>query len=123
MTAPDSTPALALARHGEQLAARHLRGLGMDVLEMNWRCPQGEVDLVAREGEVLVICEVKTRRGSRYGPPLEAITHDKARRLRQLAAAYLREGTQRCSQVRVDAIGITWPDGLAPTLLHVRGVA
>lgn len=123
MTAPDSTPTLALARRGERLAARHLTSLGMAVLDLNWRCPHGEIDLVLRDGDALVVCEVKTRRGSRFGDPLEAITHDKARRLRQLAAAYLLAGDHRCAQVRIDAVGILWRDGDLPTLRHVRGVA
>ena len=123
MTAPDTTPTLALARRGEQLAARHLRSLGMEVLELNWRCPGGEVDLVLGDRAALVVCEVKTRRGVRFGDPLEAITPDKARRLRRLAAAYLHQCGRSWGQVRIDAVGILWPDGEMPTLRHVRGVA
>ena len=64
----------ALGAHGEALAARHLVQRGMVVLDRNWRCPDGEIDLVLRDGPVLVVCEVKTRRSTAYGTPLEAVT-------------------------------------------------
>jgi putative endonuclease len=78
-----------LGRYGEALAVRYLREQGMEVLERNWRCEHGEVDVVARDGDCLVICEVKTRRSAGFGEPVEAVTVAKARRLRRLAAAYL----------------------------------
>ena len=64
----------ALGRYGEALAARYLRERGMTIVERNWRCPEGEIDLVALDGDCLVICEVKTRRGTGTGDPLEAVT-------------------------------------------------
>lgn len=111
-----------LARRGEALAARHLAGLGMEVLERNWRHGRAEADLVLRDGAALVICEVKTRRGLGYGDPLEAITVTKARRLRQLAGAYVSQADEGFGEVRVDAVGILWPDDGRPHLRHVRGV-
>ena len=76
----------ALGAYGERVAAAHLVAAGMTVLDRNWRCPIGEIDIVARDGDVLVVCEVKTRRGDGFGHPLEAVTARKAARLRRLAA-------------------------------------
>ena len=67
-------PRLALGEYGERLAARHLVEQGMVVLDRNWRCDEGEIDLVLREGDVLVICEVKTRASLACGSPHEAVT-------------------------------------------------
>jgi putative endonuclease len=111
-----------LARAGEELAARHLMSLGMTVLARNWRCPQGEVDLVLRDGDDLVICEVKTRRSLAYGDPLEAITRPKLARLRQLAAVCAKEMDLRAEVLRIDAVGVLWPLAGVPTLRHIRGV-
>lgn len=113
-----------LAREGELLAARHLTGLGMVVLARNWRCREGEIDLVLRDGGCLVICEVKTRRGLGHGDPLEAISAVKVRRLRRLAGAFLAqwEGRGGFDLVRLDAVGILWPAGGRPQLRHVRAV-
>jgi putative endonuclease len=78
-----------LARAGEEAAlARYLRA-GYRLLARNWRCPLGELDLVLCRGPVVVFCEVKTRRGSRFGPPQEAVTWRKQRKLRLLAEAFL----------------------------------
>src|SRR5688572_32790037 len=76
----------ALGLYGERVAADHLQSLGMVVLARNWRCRFGEIDLVAREGSTLVICEVKTRTGTTHGTPVEAVVGRKATRLRRLAA-------------------------------------
>ena len=81
------------------------------MLERNWRCAQGEIDIVALDGDCLVVCEVKTRRGSAFGDPVEAVTSRKAARLRRLAACWLAEhgGVQRAADVRVDVIGVLRP--------------
>ena len=84
----------AVGRYGEDVAARHLTEAGLVVLERNWRCREGEIDIVARDGDVLVVCEVKTRRSTTYGTPLEAVTYRKAARQRVLAARWLAE--RRC---------------------------
>jgi len=75
-TSPPSTSTRrqALGAYGERLAARHLVEQGLVVLDRNWRCPTGEIDLVLRDGDVLVVCEVKTRTSSVCGSPHEAIT-------------------------------------------------
>lgn len=117
-------PAAALGRYGEALAVRYLREQGMEVLDRNWRCEHGEVDVVARDGDCLVICEVKTRRGCGFGEPVEAVTFAKAMRLRRLAAAYLagRGEGARAAQVRVDVVGILCLPGRPAVLRHVVGV-
>ncbi len=110
-----------LGRRGEDAAAQYLQGRGMTIVARNWRCTTGEIDIVAREGSVLVFCEVKTRRGLRYGPPLEAITPAKAARLRRLAGAWLAESGGHAGQIRIDAVGILWyRDGLLD-VRHVLG--
>lgn len=109
---------------GEDLAARYLERCGWIVLERNWRCRYGEIDLVCREPDgTVVICEVKARTGRGYGGPLEAITQAKARRLRHLTAAWAREHPGRRPGLRIDAIGVLWhPDGTA-SVSHERGIA
>src|SRR5688572_33451085 len=106
-TPPDSRR--ALGAYGERLAARYLEDRGLQVLDRNWRCAHGEVDLVARDGDCLVFCEVKTRRTDRFGAPVEAVTWHKAARLRRLAAAWLQEHEVRGGRVRIDVIGVLRP--------------
>lgn len=112
----------ALGRYGEALAARYLRERGMTIVERNWRCAEGEIDLVALDGNCLVICEVKTRRGTGTGDPLEAVTWQKARRLRRLTAAYLRTREGNVPDVRIDVIGVLAERGRRPVVRHVVAV-
>lgn len=112
-----------LGAYGEALAARHLTDQGMVLLDRNWRCDLGEVDLVLRDGAVLVVCEVKTRSSLAYGSPLEAVTEQKAARLRRLAARWLADHGVRPRDVRIDLVGILAPRDGKPTVDHVRGVA
>jgi putative endonuclease len=113
----------AVGRYGEDVAARHLGDAGMEVLARNWRCDLGEVDLVARDGATLVICEVKTRRGLDYGTPLEAVTVRKLVRLRRLAARWMAESGQRPGEVRIDVVSVLVRRHGAALVEHVRGVA
>jgi putative endonuclease len=112
----------ALGRYGETLAARHLVSQGMVLLERNWRCPDGEIDLVLRDGEALVVCEVKTRSSNDFGSPHEAITGVKVARLRRLAAAWLAAHDARPIGVRIDFVAIVRPRRGNASLEHVRGV-
>ncbi|MDQ1487188.1 MAG: putative endonuclease, partial [Actinomycetota bacterium] len=79
--ATGSTARRALGRYGEGVAANHLAAGGLTVLARNWRCNEGEVDILARDGDVLVVCEVKTRRDAEFGTPFDAVTPRKAARL------------------------------------------
>ncbi|GAA4108545.1 YraN family protein [Knoellia locipacati] len=113
---------LALGRYGEELASRYLRERGMQVLERNWRCPEGEIDIVALDGDCLVVCEVKTRAGTGAGDPVEAVTWEKANRLRRLAAAYLRSRPGSVARARIDVIGVLAERGRPPVVRHVVAV-
>ena len=112
----------ALGRYGEDLAARYLTDRGLEVLDRNWRCVHGELDLVVRDGDCLVFCEVKTRRSTRFGSPVEAVSWTKAGRLRRLAAVWLANHEHRCARVRIDVIAIERaPQGPA-RIRHLEGV-
>lgn len=112
-----------LGSYGERVAERHLVEAGMVVLDRNWRCEAGEIDIVAREGRTLVVCEVKTRSGTAFGSPLEAVTPRKAARLRRLAARWLQEHPVRPEAVRIDVVGVLRSHRGAATVEHLRGVA
>ena len=112
----------ALGRFGEQVAADHLAAAGLEVLDRNWRCDVGELDLVAADGSELVVVEVKTRRSAAYGTPAEAVTWRKLARLRRLAAAWLAaHDVQPCS-VRIDVVAVTVPRHGGPQVEHLVGV-
>jgi putative endonuclease len=107
--------------YGEEVAVRHLEGDGLVVVARNWRCAAGEIDIVAMDGATIVICEVKTRSGLGYGSGLEAVTREKAARLRRLALAW-REANCGCGcPVRVDVIAVHRLPGEPPKVEHVRG--
>ncbi|PYI66642.1 YraN family protein [Arthrobacter livingstonensis] len=113
----------ALGQTGEQVAADYLEDLGIRVIDSNWRCPAGEIDLVALDGPELVIVEVKTRRSRRYGDPLEAVTAAKLHRLRTLAVMWAREHRHVMGGLRIDAVGIVMDGRSAPSIDHLKGVA
>jgi putative endonuclease len=114
---------IELGRSGEDLAAEYLDSTGMRILARNWRSPTGEIDIVAVDGRCLVICEVKTRSSTRAGEPVEAVTPEKVRRLRRLAAAWLgSRGGARPRTVRIDVVAIWWPRNAAPVIRHLKGV-
>ena len=95
-----------LGAHGERIAAAYLTDRGLRVLDRNWRCRDGELDIVARDGDALVFCEVKTRRGTGFGDPLEAVTPRKQRTVRSITEQYLLEKSPDFHTLRFDAIGI-----------------
>ncbi|GAB2753528.1 YraN family protein [Nocardioides salsibiostraticola] len=126
-TAPSSAPTTAAARqalgaYGETIALRHLTAQGLLLLDRNWRCDQGEIDLVMREGRVLVICEVKTRTSNDYGTPHEAITDAKLDRLRRLGEAWQEARELRVPEVRVDLVAVLRPRRGPALVEHVRGI-
>jgi putative endonuclease len=118
----------ALGKFGEEVAVRHLLAAGLTVVARNWRCREGEVDIVALDGDILVMCEVKTRRGLGFGTPLEAVTPAKAARLRRLACRWLAD--QRAgadgdfgayAEVRFDVVSVVRPLTGPTSVEHVRG--
>jgi putative endonuclease len=111
-----------LGRRGEQLAVEHLQRAGLRILDRNWRCADGEIDIVAAERRALVVCEVKTRSGVRYGTPLEAITRQKRNRLRRLAIRWLVAHGILFDEIRIDVVGVLRSESGEFSVDHVRGV-
>ena len=113
----------ALGAYGEGVAARHLtEDAGMVLLDRNWRCKEGEIDLVLRDGPVLVVCEVKTRTSYLCGAPHEAITDAKLDRLQRLGQAWMREHDVLAEEARVDLVAVLRPAKGPADVDHVRGV-
>ncbi|MET1051967.1 MAG: YraN family protein [Mycetocola sp.] len=111
-----------LGRRGEDLAARFLEEAGYRVVERNWRCARGEIDIIASTGPTLVFVEVKTRSSLAFGHPFEAITATKLARLRMLAAVWCASRSPGAAQIRIDAVAVVAPRGASPTIEHLRGV-
>ncbi|MEV0582430.1 YraN family protein [Nonomuraea sp. NPDC050310] len=111
-----------LGKHGEQVAVDYLRSGGMTILERNWRCALGEIDVLARDGRNLVVVEVKTRSGRSHGTALESVRQAKLARLRTLAARWLSTQDARFDAVRIDVIALERFAGDF-ALRHVRGVS
>jgi putative endonuclease len=101
-----TTQRRAVGAYGEKLAARHLTDQGLVLLDQNWRCSDGEIDLVLRDGDEVVFCEVKTRRGGAFGSPAEAIGWRKVRKLRQLAVRWLATSGVHARQIRFDVVEV-----------------
>lgn len=112
-----------LGAKGEALAERYLVSRGFQLLEKNWRCRYGELDLIMRDGDHIVAVEVKTRGGSGYGSPLEAITAQKASRLQRLLLEWVRTSNYRKHKLRIDAVGIILRSGSAPSIDHLQGIS
>ena len=92
---------------GEDLAAAWYLANGYEVVARNWRCREGELDLVLKRARVLVFCEVKARTTDRFGVPAEAVTHEKRARIRRLAARYLDESAPvRPREIRFDVAAV-----------------
>jgi putative endonuclease len=120
-TAPRPTsPHLVTGLRGEDLAAWYLEQQDLTVLSRNWRCQEGELDLVATDGRALIICEVKTRTSTDYGHPAEAVTAEKANRIRRLSKRWRSAHKVRWCPERFDIIAITWPPGALPKLQHFK---
>lgn len=114
----------ALGDFGERLAARRLSDEGYVVLDRNWRCSDGEIDIVACDGASLVICEVKTRSSDAFGTPLEAITAAKAGRLYRLARCWLEAhpSVRPVTSIRVDVVTVVRRRRGPAQVEHLRGV-
>jgi len=112
----------ALGRQGEQLAAEYLERIGFRILDRNYRCSRGEIDIVAADRRMLVACEVKTRSDVRYGTPIEAVTSQKLRRLRHLAVHWALAHGLTFDGLRVDIVGVLRSASGEFKIEHVRGV-
>jgi putative endonuclease len=113
-----------LGRRGEQLAVGYLEGLGYRVLERNWRCEVGELDIVAVDRGELVLVEVKTRTSTAFGDPLEAVTARKLSRLCVLAGAWRRAHPDlRFRGSRIDLVGVVAPRRGEVLVDHLKAVA
>jgi putative endonuclease len=110
----------AVGAYGERLAERHLTDQGLVLLVRNWRCADGEVDLILRDGDAIVFCEVKTRRSDRFGTPAAAVGFTKVRRLRRLAARWLTESGVHPGEVRFDVVSVLPQPRGASLIEHVR---
>jgi putative endonuclease len=111
-----------LGREGEDIAAAYLERIGMEVLDRNYRCRIGEIDIVARDGSCLVVCEVKTRRSTAYGSPVEAVGPRELTRMRHLALHWLDDHCVHAPSIRFDVVGIVRPVDAEPRLVHLKGV-
>ena len=111
-------PRRGTAREGEELAAAHLQRKGFQILDRNWRCKAGEIDIVARDGETLVFVEVKARTGRTAGPPEESVTAAKRRRLVHLARRFLLEKHLHEIPCRFDVVAVEAEQGRAPVIRH-----
>jgi putative endonuclease len=112
----------ALGKYGERVAARCLRDAGFEVLDTNWRCPRGEIDIVATDGRTLVICEVKTRSSVAFGDPAEAVGFVKAARLRSLGAQWMADHQGGgWDAVRFDVVSVLRRRHGPAQVRHLRG--
>lgn len=100
-----------LGRAGEEATARWYEAQGYELVDRNWRCREGELDLVLAKGRLLVVCEVKTRSSLAYGHPAEAVTPTKQRRIRGLAARWIDEHGARPRDLRFD-VACVLPEGI-----------
>jgi putative endonuclease len=113
-----------VGRYGEDLAADFLDAAGLSILERNWRCADGEVDIVAADGETVVFVEVKTRSTVAFGDPAEAVTAVKAARIHRLAMQWLdehRDWAGRWRELRFDVVSIVRLAPGGPSVRHLRG--
>jgi putative endonuclease len=102
---------------GEDAVAVWYSNAGYELLDRNWRCREGELDLVLARGRAVVFCEVKTRRGTAFGAPFEAVTITKQRRLRTLALRWLSEHPERrAPELRFDVASVLAAPGTLPVI-------
>jgi putative endonuclease len=111
-----------LLRPGRRAGRRRLPADGFRILDRHWKCAEGELGIVAVEQHFLVLCEVKTRSGTRHGTPLEKISQAKRNRLRRLAIRWLNAHGIRFDQVCIDVIGLLYEGSGGFTIEHIREV-
>ncbi|MBN1994726.1 MAG: YraN family protein [Anaerolineae bacterium] len=108
-----------IGRQGEEIAAAYLMERGYHILQRNWSCPTGELDIIVEGGDTLVFVEVRTRRGNRFGPAEESITPAKQARLIELAQTYLQETVSAHTSWRIDVVAVQLGLGL-PRINHIE---
>jgi putative endonuclease len=108
-----------LGKGGERLAERYLQKKGYKIIERNYRCRRGEVDLIVLDRKVIVFVEVKTRSDHRFGTPLEAVENRKQQKMIQAAQFFLNEKGLHNREARFDVVGISWL-GQEPAVEHVE---
>ena len=112
---------MRLGENGERMASRHLLNQGYSILEKNYRCRYGEVDIVAQQGAELVFTEVRTRRGTEFGTAQESVTATKAKHLIAASQHYLERHSLTDLDWRIDLVSINWPPGgAAPSIEHLE---
>ena len=112
----------AVGRFGEDVAVARLIDAGLVVVDRNWRCPDGELDVVAVEGDTAVFVEVKTRSTDHFGDPALAVDHRKAARIHRLAARWLAEHPEiTVAELRFDIVSVVRRTADGMTVNHLRG--
>ena len=119
MNYPPACDNKTLGERGEELATAYLRGRKFAIIERNFRCKGGEVDIIAREGKTLVFIEVKTRRTLSFGPPQLAVTPFKQRQISKAALTWLAKKKLFYASARFDVIAIHIPDHKVPVIDHI----
>ncbi len=124
MTTRETMTRVQLGALGEALAVDHLTRIGLSILNRNWRCRYGELDVIAcdRATRTVVFVEVKTRTGDGYGGLAYAVTERKVRRLRRLAGLWLAGQDQRWAALRIDVIGVRVGRRRTPEITHLQGI-
>jgi putative endonuclease len=108
-----------IGRQGEEIAVSYLANKGYKIIQRNWRCQAGELDIIVEDGNSLVFVEVRTRRGNRFGTPEESITPAKQARLIELAETYLQETSTTRRAWRIDVVAVQLGSGL-PQVNHLE---
>lgn len=117
------TTAQELGAYGEQLASEFLEDLGFEIVDRNYRCKFGEIDIVARDDDTIVIVEVKTRSNVTFGLPVESVTNRKVQTLRRLAAHWMSEARLPVNAVRIDVISVVMSADGEADIERIVGIA
>jgi putative endonuclease len=118
----DQVTRRGIGQGGERWARKYLEGAGLTILDANWRSPEGEIDIVALDGDIVVFIEVKTRRSTRFGTPEESVTRQKRTRLQRTALAYLQAHQRLDSPWRIDVIAVRGDPQRSPSVEHLVDV-
>lgn len=118
MVGPVMAGNMALGARGEDLATEFLIDAGLEIVQRNWRCRYGELDVIATVDDRIVFVEVKTRSGLNYGSPAESVTFAKRRRIRVLAMQWLADSGRSWSKVRFDVVSVLIRRDREPVVEH-----